>query len=167
MAEECRAEPSTANSMTNATPLIDRRDRQVWLFRLHRPYEFLSPCPDREFALLLVVGDETVNADEQWELATQFVHQSCRYAVCFGHDCSSWDDAIDMVTVIEEVDGLPPRPFVMTTWHDTDTLQETVEYFAGNTRFDDWVPSRLVAVILGGDKRLEQSVREALRKHLG
>lgn len=138
----------------------------MWLGRTDRPYSFASPCPGEEFALLVVIGDDAVSVDEQASLAEQFVRQGCRYAVCAGHGCSSWDDAIDMVGVMDEIDS-HPGPLVMTTWHEGEALVDVVEYFAGLTTFDDWVPAAFVALVIGGPRELEAEVRAALEERFG
>lgn len=119
-----------------------------------------------EFALLLVVGDEGVTPVEQGALSEQIVDQGCRYVVCTGHECSSWDDSIDMVGVMDEVEGRS-APFVMTTWHEDESVAEVVEYFATCTRFDDWVAEEFVVLLVGGASGLEAEVRAALEECFG
>jgi hypothetical protein len=142
--------------------LVDERDRQVWMARLERPYSFSSPVPGREFALLLVVGDEGIEPDEQWSLSTQLVDEGCRYAVCCGYACGTWDDAIDMVCVMKEIEGRP-TPHVMTSWHDGWPLPDVVDFFISHTSFEDWAARVFLVVVLGGDEELQASVRKAVR----
>lgn len=133
----------------------------AWLGRVDRPYAFTSPFMGREFALLLVIGDAGISADEQWALSQEFVRQGCRYVVCFGHDSSSWDDSVDMVSVMDEVE-CRPTPFVMTSWHEREPLADVVQFFADCTSFDDWVPERFAVLVVGGTKALEADVRAAI-----
>ena len=135
----------------------------VWLGRARRPYGFFSPCEGEEFALLLVLGADEISPDEQGRLSTQFVRQGCRYAVCWGRACSSWDDSIDMVGVMDEIDGAS-GPFVMTTWHEGKLLGEVAEFFVRSTSFDDWVPPHFVVLVVGGTDELEQEVRAAVEE---
>ena len=128
---------------------------------MKRPYAFASPFGGREFALLLVVGDDDILPEEQTSLSEEFVHQGCRYAVCAGVDCSSWDDSIDMVSVLDEVEGRS-RPLVMTTWHDDEPIEEVVEFFARNANWGDRQNDRYLVVILGGSAGLEAAVRAAV-----
>ena len=143
--------------------LVRQAARRVWFGALPRPYRFEAPV-EGEFALLLVAVDVDVTPDEQAELSEQFVRAGCRYAVCFGPDSSSWDDSIDMVGVLDEIDGRE-APFVMTTWHDDEPLVETVEYLDTCTRYDDWVASELVVVVLGDDAQQLFVTRELLLAH--
>ena len=139
--------------------------REAWIGRVDRPYSFTSPFHGREFALMLVVGDSDVTVDEQWALSQELIRQGCRYAVCCGHDCSSWDDSIDMVGVIDEVDGRP-SPFVMTTWHDAQPLEEVVDFFVDCARIEDRVVERYAILIVGGPEGLETEVRTAVQRRL-
>ena len=138
----------------------------LWLGRANRPYSFACPTSGAEFALLLVEGDSGVSPDEQWSLSEQFVRTGCRYAVCFGPTSSSWDDSIDMVSVMDEVDGRA-SPFVMTSWFDRDPLPEAVDFFARHTAFHEWVPRHFVAFVLGRRDDLERDVRRALLARFG
>lgn len=138
----------------------------MWVQRsASAPHAYACPATG-EYALLLVVADAEIPAEEQARLAERFVRSGCRYAVCFGPTSSSWDDAIDMVNVIDDIEGRA-SPFVMTTWHDDEPLEETVAFFADDTRFDDWAPGEFVVLILGGTDALEREVRSLLARHFG
>lgn len=141
--------------------LPTKDSRTLWLGRPARPYAFACPTAGAEFALLLVVADPEIAADEQASLAEQFVRAGCRYAVCFGPTSSTWDDSIDMVSVMDEVHGRS-GPFVMTVWFDHDPLAQAIDFFADCTAFDDWVPSNFVALVLGDASGLERDVHRAL-----
>lgn len=143
-------------------PLPSTGARRVWVSRISGPDEFRCPAAG-EYALLLVVGDHGLTTDERIRLSEQFVRSGCRYAVCFGPTSSSWDDSIDMVGVMDQVDGRPYQ-FVMTTWHDREPLDETVDFFAEHTHFDDWSTTEYVVVVLGGTEADERVVREAISR---
>lgn len=146
--------------------------RSLHVLELEAPYSFRSPVPGEEFALLLVVQDDAIDAESQALLSEQFVRAGCRYACAWGHDATTWDDSIDMVGVLDEVHDSGELPFVMTTWHEEVTPHEAVEFFANSTSFgpdeDDPVgfePRHFVVAVLGGtgaDVRL----LDLLRAHL-
>jgi hypothetical protein len=96
----------------------------VSVLQLQRPYDFVSPFPGEAFTALLLVVDQQVTAEDQAALASSLVDQRCRYAVCTGHDSSSWDDAIDYAYVMNEVEGRPTHGSVTTSWHDREPLEE-------------------------------------------
>jgi hypothetical protein len=147
-------------------PILTTDSRTLWLGHAARPYSFACPTNGAEFALLLVVDDSTISPDEQANLSEQFVRAGCRHAVCFGPTSSTWDDSIDMVSVMDEVEGRA-GPFVMTSWFDHDPLQEAVDFFADCTAFDEWAPQHFVAFVLGEDPDLERDVLRALLARFG
>ena len=123
----------------------------VPVLQIRRPYAFTSPVAGEVFAALLLVVDPTITKDERASLAEQMVAQGCRYAVCAGFDCSLWDDAIDMASVMTEIDGSPQHGFVMTTWHENEPLEEVVEFFKKWALIDNEPPAQRVAILLGED----------------
>jgi len=120
--------------------------------QLRRPYAFSSPLEGRVFSALLLVVDPTITPEERARLAEQLVAQGCRYAVCAGFECSLWDDAIDMASVMAETDGTPQHGFVMTTWHDDEPLEEVVEFFQKWALIDNEQPVHRIAMLLGEDE---------------
>jgi hypothetical protein len=139
-------------------------DYEVWFSRLDRPFPFSSPFGGRDFALMLVVADPSVTADERWAVSTDIVRRGCRYVVCTGHDCALWDDSIDWAE-LQATDFSPPDDrFIMTTWHEDDSLEDVAEWFRWRTVFDDFVPTRFLVVLLGGDAATEGHVRSAIER---
>ncbi|MFO0639267.1 MAG: hypothetical protein U0183_08640 [Polyangiaceae bacterium] len=136
--------------------------KRVWVGRISGPDDYECPATG-EHALLLVVGDVALGPIEQSLLSERFVRSGCRYVVCFGPTSSTWDDSIDMVSVMDEVEGRPSR-FVMTTWHDDEPLEHAVEFFARCTSFEGWSTEEYVVVVLGGAETDLGVVREAVRR---
>lgn len=63
------------------------------------------------------------------------VDADCLYMMAWGHECSLWDDAVDLANIDKFGLGeIPDRHFVMTTWHDRESLKE-VFWFAKNSAF--------------------------------
>jgi hypothetical protein len=136
--------------------------------QLARPFAFESPFHGEDFALLLVVSVKDVTADEQRELSEAFVAQGCRYAVCTGVRASEWDDSIDHASVVAELDGLRPEDrLVMTAWHDDEPLVEVARFFFEHTAFEDFVPERRLAVLLGGSRDELDELRGTLTRVAG
>jgi len=132
--------------------------------RWRRPFEFVSPFDGAPHFALLLAKEPTITADEQERLSQQLVESGCRYAVCAGHDCSSWDDSIDMVSVLEEVDLGFERPLVMTTWHADEALADVVAFLFEGARLEDVPsPNYLLAVVGGADEDLQELETLALR----
>ncbi len=73
---------------------------------------------------------EDVSNDWRNRVSAWLVSAGCLYALAWGHECSIWDDAVDWAN-IDAVDfkPTPPERFVMTTWHEDETIEE-VFWFA-------------------------------------
>ncbi|MFN7590329.1 MAG: hypothetical protein ACK5UQ_17760 [Planctomycetota bacterium] len=146
--------------------LVDSAAFSAWATRLTRPFNFTSPFDRRDFALLLFVGGEAVTADERNAISKAVVAGGCRYAVCAGSDCSSWDDAIDWAYIA--TDPKDDSAFVMTTWHEEQPIEEVAEFLvfsATYERLGDPPPRRyLVACI--GDEAAYVAARDAVREQL-
>jgi len=145
--------------------LLETSLGEVWLAAATRPFRLDSPFDGEDFALLLVVAATDVTPAEQAELASALVARGCRYAVCAGHDASSWDDAIDWAFLETDADYAPPdERFVMTSWHTDQPLADVAWFFLWNTAFDDFEPSRFLALVVGGRDGDRELVAAALRE---
>lgn len=143
--------------------LTDTGDREAWTTRLERPFQLESPFRGESFALLLRVADTTITHEEQARLSERIVGLGCRYAVCVGHACSSWDDSIDMAHLATDANFDPPESeLVMTTWHDDESIEDVAEFFVRATSFDGFEPRRFLVVCLGGDEADYVQVRDAV-----
>jgi hypothetical protein len=144
--------------------LTQSSDCDVWVARVDRPFQFTSPFAGQDCAVLLLAADPAITPEERAAVSAELVRQGCRYAVCAGHQCSAWDDAIDWAFLATSPTFTPPdERFVMTTWHSDDPLEDVVEFFRWNTTFDDFIPTRFLALILGGEADVEEQVRSTLR----
>jgi hypothetical protein len=140
----------------------------VWFSRLARPCSLSPPFNGEDFVLMLVVADSEITADERHAVSAELVRQGCRYAVCTGHECSRWDDSIDFAFIETSPDFTPPdERFVMTTWHEKDSIEDVVEFFRLNTTFNDFVTRHYLAIVLGGEAETESKVRLTVTKAFG
>jgi hypothetical protein len=49
--------------------------------------------------------------------------------LAWGRDCSSWDDSVDLANLQAfDFGDIPPNEFVMTTWHEEDSLAEVFQF---------------------------------------
>jgi hypothetical protein len=78
------------------------------------------------------VGDRYRN-----DVSDVLVEAGCLYSMAWGIDCTLWDDSVDYACI--RYHGVVPLDdkFVMTTWHDDETLQETVEFAKHCTEYSD------------------------------
>ena len=88
-------------------------------------------CPYRA----IVVVEDVVQANWQSIVSDWLVSSGCLYMLAWGLECSSWDDSVDYA-ILEKYDygDIPDDKFVMTTWHENESLQE-VFCFAKNGAF--------------------------------
>ena len=138
-------------------------DLNLWLGEISIPDEFTSPFNSEEYVLLLIINRKDILYREQKDLSDRIVASGCRYAVCFGFECSSWDDSIDYAFIFSDPNLNPPDDrFVMTTWHENESIEDVVEYFRWNTVFDEFVPKRFLVLFVGDDVELKTKLLGAL-----
>ncbi len=135
----------------------------VRLMTLRPPYRFESPFDGQGYVLLLHSDDPNIPAEVRSSLADQIVATGCRYACCSGVGCSSWHDAVDFAFIATDPNYQPPdERFVMTTWHERESLSDVVWFALNNTSFDDFVAERFLIVLLSPAGGREQEVRAAV-----
>lgn len=79
----------------------------------------------------LVVVDDSVNAMWRDAICKWLVESGCLYCCVWGEACEAWHDEVDRANIRAFDDGtIPDDQFVMTTWHDKETLSEAL-WFVG------------------------------------
>ena len=129
--------------------LTSSRGQDVFHSCLTSPYSLdRPPFAGADFVVLIINNDPDISADDQYALSLALVRAGCRYAVCIGHNCSTWDDSIDYANM--EVDPeLTDAKFVMTTWHENDTPDQIANFFLNCTTFDDNVFTNFLILSVG------------------
>lgn len=119
------------------------------LISLRPPYRFESPFGGDGYVLLMHSDDPDVSTEAQAAVAEQIVASGCRYVCCSGVACSSWHDAVDWAFLQTDPNYSPPdERFIMTTWHERESVSEVVWFALNNAWFDDFVPERFLFVLL-------------------
>ncbi len=137
----------------------------VWLSTIDTVDDFALPF-EGEYALLLIINRTDTGSLEQEQLSDKIVESRCRYALCFGHECSTWDDSIDYSFICTDPAYDPPDSrFVMTTWHEDDPIDDVVFQLRYNTTFDDFVPDKFLVVFVGENDDLMTLTLQSLRHH--
>ena len=73
----------------------------------------------------VVVIDSEVTPEWQAQVSDWLVRSGCQYMMAWGLDCSSWDDSVDVANLeMFDFGEIPDEGFVMTTWHEKDSLLE-------------------------------------------
>jgi hypothetical protein len=155
--------------LNNVVGLQEAEMQRVFVSTLDRPYAFRTPVPGKEYAVWILSYDRTQTAAERDKIATELVASGCRYAVCSGYESSKWDDAVDLAFLETSAEFNPPdEKFVMTSWHDGESLRDVAQFFALNTSFDFFEPAAFVIVAVGEDPgahEAERLVRELLQSN--
>ncbi|WP_456107224.1 DUF7684 family protein [Peristeroidobacter agariperforans] len=73
----------------------------------------------------VVIIESSVSVARQVEISRWLVDSGCLYMMAWGPGCSSWDDSVDLAN-LEQFDfrDVPEDNFVMTTWHESESLSE-------------------------------------------
>lgn len=93
-------------------------------------------------------------------VAERLVAAACRYAVCFGHECSLWDDAIDEAN-IEADPALSDELFVMTTWHEGELPSEVVHFALNCTDSSKRTFRKYLVLFIGHDVTIDDAFTDA------
>lgn len=81
-----------------------------------------------EFKCLILIERE-VGGDYRNEVSKALVKAGCLFSLAWGIDCSAWDDSCDWAFLeVYDFSDFPEKKFVMTTWHEDETLEEVVEF---------------------------------------
>jgi hypothetical protein len=140
---------------------VDAPGRDVRACVLRRPFVFESPFGAEPFALLLVVCDAKIKAEEQFDLCDAIVASPCCYVMCAGRDCELWHDVID-----ESDDGSDPDPdragYLTTTWHDGLSPAATVRFMFQSARHEGVPYERYLVAFVRGDPSEREQWRAAV-----
>ncbi len=94
----------------------------------------------------VVIVEAVVSPSWQAAVSEWLVRSGCLYMMAWGRECSSWDDSVDAANLEEfEYRDIPEERFVMTTWHESDSLPE-VFWFSKNSAFHPTV--KLLSTLL-------------------
>lgn len=111
---------------------------------------------DEPFKAVVILEQPTSTA---WRDAASdwLVRSGCLYMVAWGRECSAWDDSVDLANVKAfDYGDVPEDRFVMTTWHDNETLIETF-WFAEHVALHPTVSlTRTVIIDVGNADRQAQ-----------
>lgn len=77
----------------------------------------------------IVLITEQVKSEWRDIVSKWLVDTGCLYMMAWGQDCSLWDDSVDTANLIAfNWSEIPEDNFVMTTWHENETLEDVFWY---------------------------------------
>lgn len=114
------------------------------------------------FKAIVIIEDE-VNSEWQNKISDWLVDSGCKYMMAWGLECSSWDDSVDWACIAKhDYEEMPKDQFVMTTWHENETLNE-VFFYAKNCALHDIVQLDNLMVLNISTSNKENEFREIYR----
>lgn len=89
------------------------------------PPKILTQAPFK----VIVMAQESVDPKWQAAISDWMVESGCFYMMAWGVECSSWDDSVDWASIhANDYQETSDEKFVITTWHDDETLEEVLWY---------------------------------------
>lgn len=111
----------------------------------------------REQWAAIIVGDLPFSNERRDEVAHWLCKENCRWMAAWGIDCSKWDDALDEAEIALWPDGAPDDKFIVTTWHNIESLDEVFWFIGTQTStFDDRAITHFAIVHLSTDDNATQ-----------
>ena len=128
----------------------------VTYVRISEREELPSIEPYRPFRAVVVL-DGTYTTEWQDTVSRWLVDSGCLYMMAWGPNCSSWDDSVDYAQIQKYLPSeAPDVHFVMTTWHDEESLEEVFWYaqFCAHDPYD-LIKHTLILHVSDTDKEAE------------
>ena len=116
-----------------------------------------EPLPDvgdlKPFKAIVVIEDRP-SREWQTQASSWLVDSGCLYMMAWGDDCGSWDDSVDMahLEAFDFVDS-PDEEFVMTTWHDSDSLEDTFRFAKASAQHPTVKLNNVLILHVGADDK--------------
>lgn len=102
----------------------------------------------------VVIIEDIVGRDWQMKVSGWLVKTGCLNMLAWGRECSSWDDSVDHANLEAfDYEDIPDEHFVMTTWHENQTLDEVIEFAKFSNKYDDPKLEKLLFLHIGSQDR--------------
>jgi len=129
-------------------------------FSIRDGEELESLDKSRPFKCVLLVSEDV---SQTWQnmVSERLVADGCLYMMAWGSDCSSWDNSVDTANIEQFFPhDIPEENFVMTTWHDDETLEDVLHFAKFSAIHPAIVLTNIVVLDIGksGRKELIQSI---------
>lgn len=140
---------------SNALIFIDKN-------KILNDFSILKKYPD--VVMLSSWSPDLSNYNEMRPLIEKLLDSGCKYFVCVGEYSESLHDFIDDLILGRPINSNRDKNFhVMTTWHDTDTEEEVVDFFLYLTNVHD----SILAAVLEDGKQEDDKLKSTLLKEVG
>lgn len=140
----------------------DILNRELFLLSVDNISEVL-PLPEKEndnFALLLLMDGRDKLVGDLGIIPQQLIEYGLVYLCTWGNDCERIHDIFTIQIEIENEKEIP----IMTTWHDDESIDETLWFFLFNTFPDDkyFDTCKTAIVISVGNSEWEEQLRNGM-----
>jgi hypothetical protein len=128
----------------------------VTYVRISEPEELPSIEHYRPFRAVVVL-EGTYTDEWQDKVSGWLIDSGCLYMMAWGPNCSSWDDSVDYAQTQKYLpDEAPDEEFVMTTWHNDESLEDVL-WFAQFCAHDpyDMIKHTLLLHVGDTDREIE------------
>lgn len=144
--------------------LATNEERRLYLEELTQPYHLSEPFKQEAYVCILLVNDLWVTDQEQGHISKQLIETGCRYAVCAGQQCSSWETAIDTAYISTDENYSPPEEtLVMTTCHENESLTDILFHGLMCAFIDYEIPTRILILFIGPNEELKTDIKSCLK----
>ncbi len=144
--------------------VLEMNDKNISTATLKRPFDVFDIKIQAPYACL-VYSTEYTTKEEMERVSNWIVSSGCRFAVCAGVECSQWHDAIDWAYISSDPNYSPPESrFVMTSWHEEESLEEVVWFWLMCTFCDDDIFENHLLLIIGESEGLKEEIIKVINK---
>ena len=106
----------------------------------------------------IVILDGVYSEAWQDKVSRWLVDAGCLYMMAWGPNCTTWDDSVDLAQIEKFLPGeAPENEFVMTTWHDNESLEE-VFWFAQMCAYDAYDRIENILIVHIGEREREREL---------
>jgi hypothetical protein len=112
---------------------------------------------------VVVVVDADVSREWQMLVSKWIIDIGCLYMMAWGIACTSWDDSVDYAHLEKydyDCERIPEDDFVITTWHDDDTLAEVFRYAKGELAHPNFELNRTIILDITRGNRSAKIIQE-------
>jgi hypothetical protein len=128
------------------------------------PSNLKMPTP--HFKCLFVCDARRIEANKIDRAMSKLLNQGMVYLCAWGPECERVHDIVDEIVVINEIEK-GEKGTIMTTWHDSDSLEEAAEFFRDLAYCDDYFSSTFGAgvVIVVNNSQWKQQIAAVIAQN--
>jgi hypothetical protein len=111
--------------------------------------------------------DNTFDQAARMQIGRDLIQSGCRYIVCGGVECEQWHDDADLAQGDLDRTFSGNMPFVMTTWHEREPLEEVLWFANYCTAFEDYDFKCILVLVIGDDPFHQSTIEVTVRTAFG